>query len=131
MDYRGLGSGIIRALKADANIEFRNEASGDQFRAILWRTEQKTTQRAEEKEETEQKTESKEKSSLESVLKSDLKSDLKIVEIFKVNGAITIPEIQNLTGLSRSGVKKILVQLKESGKIRRVGPDKGGHWEVC
>lgn len=37
MDYRGLGSGIIRALKADANIEFHNEASGDQFRVILWR----------------------------------------------------------------------------------------------
>lgn len=42
MDYRGLGSGIIRALQADANIEFHNEVSGDQFRVILWRPTQKT-----------------------------------------------------------------------------------------
>mgnify|MGYP002626564406 CR=1 FL=1 len=34
------------------------------------------------------------------------------------------------TGLSTDGVKWNLNKLKESGKIRRIGPDRGGRWEV-
>lgn len=45
MDYRGLGSGILRALHEDTDIEFANEDSGDQFRVILWRTTQETDQK--------------------------------------------------------------------------------------
>lgn len=125
MDYRGLGSGIIRALQSDSNIEFRNEVSGDQFRVILWRNDLKS------EEVTTPETENREKSSLKSDLKSSLKSDLKVLELLKQTSTLTIPQLQEMLGLSRSGIKKILNQLKESGKIRRVGPDKGGHWEIC
>ncbi|MEZ3576152.1 MAG: winged helix-turn-helix domain-containing protein [Muribaculaceae bacterium] len=62
--------------------------------------------------------------------KVSLKSDLKIIEAIQINPTITIPELEQITGLSRSGVKKILRKLQEAGKVRRVGPDKGGHWEV-
>ena len=34
------------------------------------------------------------------------------------------------TGLSTNGVKYHLNQLKRTGKLRRHGPTKGGHWEV-
>ena len=33
-------------------------------------------------------------------------------------------------GITRSTVQKHLSNLKSAGKLRRVGPDKGGHWEV-
>lgn len=39
-------------------------------------------------------------------------------------------EIANATGLSIAGVKKNIRKLKDANLIRRVGPDKGGHWEV-
>ncbi len=42
----------------------------------------------------------------------------------------TIPQLQECLGMSRNGVKKALERLKTSGVIRRVGPDKGGHWEI-
>jgi len=32
--------------------------------------------------------------------------------------------------LSRAGVEKIVKKLKQERRISRVGPDKGGHWEV-
>lgn len=99
MDYRGLGSGIIRALQYDSNIEFSNEVSGDQFRVILWR--------------------------------SDLKSKDKILDVLRLNPETTTSELMLVTALSRSGVEKILRQLKESGKIRRVGSDKGGYRKIC
>ena len=32
--------------------------------------------------------------------------------------------------LSEKTIEKHLKKLKEQGIIRRVGPDKGGHWEI-
>ena len=32
--------------------------------------------------------------------------------------------------MSESGVKKVIRQLKDANLIRRVGPDKGGRWEI-
>lgn len=62
--------------------------------------------------------------------KSDQKSDQKILSALRHNPFVTIRELQGVTGLSESGVKKIIRQLKAEGLIRRVGGDKGGHWEI-
>ena len=72
----------------------------------------------------------------ESTLKSTLKStlnptDARIVELISGNQFVTIPDLENSLGLSREGVRKALKRLKEANVICRVGPDKGGHWEVC
>lgn len=116
MDYRGLGSGIIRALKADANIEFHNEASGDQFRVILWRVTNKSNLKIENPEEIGKDTTDKTGVTAKGSLKSNLKSDLKIIEAIQINPTITIPELEQITGLSRSGVKKNLTQTPGSRK---------------
>ena len=90
-------------------------------------TLQETTQ--ETKEETSEK--GGLKSSLKSGLKSGLnKTDVIIVDGIESNAKLTIPDLMGLTGLSRNGVKKALDRLKSAGIIRRIGPDKGGHWEV-
>jgi ATP-dependent DNA helicase RecG len=33
-------------------------------------------------------------------------------------------------GISTTAIDKNLTKLKQKGILRRVGPDKGGHWEV-
>jgi len=33
-------------------------------------------------------------------------------------------------GLSRRGIEKNISKLKTEGKIKRIGPAKGGHWEI-
>jgi ATP-dependent DNA helicase RecG len=43
---------------------------------------------------------------------------------------ITIAELATTLALSDRAIKKQIASLKASGRIRRVGPDKGGHWEV-
>ncbi|MBO4710528.1 putative DNA binding domain-containing protein [bacterium] len=73
---------------------------------------------------------SSQKSDLKSDLKSSLKSDLKILEMIRNNPYITIPELCEQTVMSRSGIKKVLGKLKNKNLIRRIGPDKGGHWEI-
>jgi Fic family protein len=62
--------------------------------------------------------------------KSSLKSDQKILALIKKNSKITIREICDSTGLSESGVKKVIKKLKDEGALVRVGALKGGYWEV-
>ncbi|MCQ2368249.1 MAG: hypothetical protein MJ109_04460 [Kiritimatiellae bacterium] len=35
-----------------------------------------------------------------------------------------------IIGITPDGIKAALKSMKDMGLIRRVGPDKGGHWEV-
>lgn len=123
IDYSGLGSGIIRALQTDANIEFKNEAQGDLFRVILWRTEQKSKEENPSEKESDINRKEKE-------IVGKEKGKEKILEFLKSIPGITSSELQEQTGLSRSGVEKIIRQLKEAGKICRIGLDKGAHGEV-
>ena len=62
--------------------------------------------------------------------KSKEKSKEKILQAIEKNPYITTSELSQLIGLSISGIEKNLRQLKEQNKIKRIGPDKGGHWEV-
>ena len=66
----------------------------------------------------------------ESSLKSSLKSSQKILELISASPSITISEIADRLGMTKRGVDKNIKRLKVQGIIRRVGPDKGGHWEV-
>ena len=59
------------------------------------------------------------------------KTSNKIVALLKKNAKITQNEIAKTLGISRQAVQKHLANLKLSGRLQRIGPDKGGHWEVC
>ena len=54
----------------------------------------------------------------------------KIFDLIKPDPQITQKQIMDKTGLTRRGVEWNLKKLKDDGRITRVGPDKGGHWEV-
>lgn len=42
----------------------------------------------------------------------------------------TTEKLMQATGLSDRGVRKIVASLKDLGVLVRIGPDKGGHWEI-
>lgn len=67
---------------------------------------------------------------MESNPKGNQKNNQKIVDAMRQNPSVTIRELQGITGLSESGVKKNIRQLRAGGIIQRVGGAKGGHWEV-
>jgi len=70
------------------------------------------------------------KGTQKSIQKGTQKSIQKTLELIKQNGSSTILELARETGLSEPGIKKHLRKLQEQGLLKRVGPDKGGHWEV-
>lgn len=59
-----------------------------------------------------------------------LKSKEKILQIIANNPYVTTRELPELVGLSIAGIEKNMHQMKEKGLIRRIGPDRGGYWEV-
>ena len=42
----------------------------------------------------------------------------------------TFADMVRVLGITRSTIQKHIANLKAAGRLRRVGPDKGGHWEV-
>ena len=63
-------------------------------------------------------------------LSPSLKTVEKILKILSNTPSITVREMSEILGLSRRGVEEQIKSLKQKGVIRRIGPDKGGHWEV-
>lgn len=63
-------------------------------------------------------------------LKSKEKSKEKILQIIANNPYVTTRELSELVGLSIAGIEKNMRQMKEKWLIRRIGPDRGGYWEV-
>lgn len=54
----------------------------------------------------------------------------KILAMIRRQPEITIQEIAGALGISKRAVEMQLAKLKESGKLQRFGPAKGGHWKV-
>jgi ATP-dependent DNA helicase RecG len=53
-----------------------------------------------------------------------------ILELIRLNPRITREELSGKTGLSVRGIEWNLKKLKEMSIIKRIGPTKGGHWEI-
>ena len=65
-----------------------------------------------------------------SIQKSIQKTPDKILSLIQTNPYITKNEMASALNLSVPAISKQLAQLKNQGRIRREGPDKGGHWVV-
>ena len=53
-----------------------------------------------------------------------------ILNMLSKDGSLSAASLAKRIGISPKAVEKHLANLKASGLLRRIGPDKGGHWEV-
>lgn len=58
------------------------------------------------------------------------KSSEKILALLKANPTLAARELAQRLEMSPRGVEKQIAALREAGRLRRVGPAKGGYWEV-
>ena len=56
--------------------------------------------------------------------------DIKIFDLIKSNARITYDELASLTGKHKDTIRVHLKTLRQKRLLVRIGPDKGGHWEV-
>ena len=55
---------------------------------------------------------------------------LAILNAIQQNPKVSAVEMASLLGISSRAVEKRLRSMRENDVIRRVGPDKGGYWEI-
>jgi ATP-dependent DNA helicase RecG len=58
------------------------------------------------------------------------KTKERILEVLKRNPTSTIAELAVKISIGEKRIEKHISDLKAKGLLRRIGPDKGGHWEV-
>ena len=113
LPYRGLGSGIKRALDYWPAIDFTDDREGCLFAVTVHRKESKGSVEPEIGSE-----------------KSSEKSSEKILALLKADSELAAREIADTLGISQRAVEKQIAKLREEERVRRIGPAKGGHWEV-
>ena len=52
-----------------------------------------------------------------------------LTEIVKKQ-TLTASELEIIVGISQRKIKENISKLKEKGILKRIGPGKGGHWQV-
>ncbi len=58
------------------------------------------------------------------------KTSEKILELISANNIITIKELAENIGVSSRSIERNIKKLQDDNKLKRVGADKGGHWEI-
>ncbi len=53
-----------------------------------------------------------------------------LLQLIQTPPKITQNEMVRMLGIARSTLNVHINALQKSGRLRRVGPEKGGHWEV-
>jgi len=46
------------------------------------------------------------------------------------DSTLSVPELASRMNKSESAVERAIRKLRETGKLKRIGPAKGGHWQV-
>jgi len=53
-----------------------------------------------------------------------------IVQLISANQHVTASKLEKEVGISHRKIQENISKLKEKGILKRIGPAKGGHWEV-
>ncbi|MEA3557709.1 MAG: winged helix-turn-helix transcriptional regulator [Candidatus Thermoplasmatota archaeon] len=59
-----------------------------------------------------------------------VESQLKILVLVKEKPSISKRKLSDIIGISNTAVDKNIAKLKSLGVLKRIGPAKGGYWEV-
>ena len=63
--------------------------------------------------------------------KASQKTSQKIIELMQNDPTITIADLALHIGITERAIKMQIEKMKAQGRIRRIGPDKGGRWQVA
>lgn len=125
MIYRGLGSGIVRAMREDNHIDFDNEVSANQFKVTIWRTTQNNKSSTQKKPLKDSRTSQKDFGTIQkndSTIQKNLDSLEEVLKFLIENPKATIGKmVDAISNLSLGGVKFVIGKLQKKGLLKRVG----------
>jgi len=112
LPYHGLGSGIKRAMDDWQDIDFTDDREGCLFTATVHRKALEVS------------------ASPKSSGKSSGKTEEQVISLLSGRPGMTIPELAETLSLTTRAVEKQIAKLRADSRLRRIGPAKGGRWEV-
>jgi ATP-dependent DNA helicase RecG len=62
--------------------------------------------------------------------KSSGKTENQAFNLLSANPEMTIPELAEALGLTTRAVEKQIAKLRKKGRLRRIGPARGGRWQT-
>jgi ATP-dependent DNA helicase RecG len=114
-DIERWGSGLKRIYdeckENDVKVEFKKMTAG--FKIIFYRRVERVPEKVTVK-----------------VPEKVTENQQKILSKIEAHPTITIAELSKSVGISERKIKSNISKLKKKGLLKRIGPDKGGHWEV-
>ncbi len=66
----------------------------------------------------------------EATPRKEEKGSEKIIRVIRENPSVSAQELANMLDILNRATEKHLLKLKVKGVLRRIGSDKGGHWEI-
>jgi len=132
LPYKGLGSGIKRALENWPAIDFKDDREGCMFSAMVFRKELLGSGKVRNKflNKSSLVREKFEGTFYSSGKNKFMKTSERIFYHLKQDSNITISMLAEELGISTRAIEKQLAGLKKANRIKRIGPNKGGYWEV-
>lgn len=129
LPYRGLGSGIRRALKEWPDIDFIDDRQGVSFTVIIHRIkgQKKTTIAPLNANKGARPTVKRHLPDINASL-SDLQSQ--ILALIRTDTTISYDDIASKTEKDRSTIRRNVSKLKEMGLLHRAGSRKTGYWKI-
>ena len=127
LPYKGIGSGIRRALDDWQKIDFMDDREGCLFTVTVHRTTEKGSG---ENFISRGEIASQQKSSGKSSVEGSGKSSHKILKLLADTPEMTIPQLAEELEISTRAVEKQIAKLQKNNQLKRIGPTKSGHWEV-
>src|ERR1035437_4436432 len=129
LPYRGLGSGIQRALEAWPHIEFRNDHDGCLFTSVV------TGLSIPRPSSPSPRPTSGSEISLDAPVNAPVNAPVtplqeKLLGWIRQDPRVSYDRLAKMAEKDRSTVMRNINRLKGVGRLRRIGPDKGGRWEV-
>ncbi len=127
-----LGSGIPRVLQSYGQECFRFT---ENFTRIIFPADPEVLKQLQEEDSKDYQEKGKDglqktEYSLQKGLQKTEDGLQKILYLIEESPYISTSKLAEITSVSRQTVAKQITKLKAQGRLRRIGPDKGGHWEV-
>ncbi len=66
----------------------------------------------------------------ENVVENVVENEIEIIKLLKINNQLSASDLAKRMTLTERSIQRYLKILKDRKAIKRIGPDKGGHWEV-
>jgi len=67
---------------------------------------------------------------VETKVKTRVKTPEQVIDLLQQQPTLTLAEVAEQLDKSVSAIERAVAKLRKDGKLKRIGPIKGGHWEV-